>query len=427
VLVFDGENTKDNIINYISPKLNRFSEKFQLIHYTQRDISKVKQTDFLNDDLLWRILVNGSLDDYTLIKKRLLLEPGITIECRSGFQPRQDMESLGEPVFKKLIEPADFKQYTILNKLKEFNWNQKLRRKPGEEIFNGKRIVIPVRPLKSDNIRFRGIRLHDSIIHKHNILCVKMKLGKNYVGDYSSYLAILNSKLLGYYFYQVSAQWGKGEEKRSAIRNVDVEKLPLPKLDYSHSRVRKLTELVATIENGKNNNKDTSELEKEIDEIVFDLYGLLEFEKEIIKEFYQVKVERKNDPVKAEDMQAYVDRFRKNFKSVLAKNYRLHAVYRVSANIGAIIRFRIVDAAGFEAKIEREEIPFLNIVKEKQLQQSYFSKMLNEDKVKLYENDSFYIIKSNYYKDWTERQAMIDANEEIGLLLKNLPSRDEID
>jgi hypothetical protein len=122
-----------------------------------------------------------------------------------------------------------------------------------------------------------------------------------------------------------------------------------------------------------------------------------------------------------------VERFRANFKSVLAPEYKFNADYRVSANIGAVIRFRIVDEKEFNLEIERKEIPFFNIVKKKQLQQSYFAKMLNEDKVKIYDGNCFYIIKSNYFKDWTERQAMKDANEEIGLLLKNLPERDEID
>jgi hypothetical protein len=52
--------------------------------------------------------------------------------------------------------------------------------------------------------------------------------------------------------------------------------------------------------------------------------------------------------------------------------------------------------------------------------------MLNEDKVKIYDDNIFYIIKSNYFKDWTERQAMKDANEEIGLLVKNLPGKDDV-
>ncbi len=65
--------------------------------------------------------------------------------------------------------------------------------------------------------------------------------------------------------------------------------------------------------------------EARIDDLVSSLYGLLEFEKEIIREFYQINVDRKKDTVKNEDIRNYVDRFRQNFNFFLDKNYRLNA------------------------------------------------------------------------------------------------------
>jgi hypothetical protein len=47
--------------------------------------------------------------------------------------------------------------------------------------------------------------------------------------------------------------------------------------------------------------------------------------------------------------------------------------------------------------------------------------ILMQDKIKLYSEDRFVIIKSNQFKDWTETEAIKDANEEIGEWLKQLP------
>jgi type I restriction-modification system DNA methylase subunit len=421
IVVFDKSGVENNTINYVSPKLTGFSEKFQLIHFSQKDVTRVCQADFLEDDVLWRILVNGNTDDYQLIKKHLSLQNRIETECRSGFMPKKNMKSLGKPILKKLIEPSDFSRYFIKNRLRDFDWNQELHRRRDESIFSGKRILIPVRPLKSDNIMFRGIRLDENVVHKHNILCVKLKHNGDYIDDYAPYLAIVNSRLLGYYFYHISSQWGKGEEKRSTLRNIDVEKLPLLYLDYLDDRVAELEELVKQIESKNKDSADTSALESRIDELVFDLYGLLEFEKEIIREFYQINVERKKDHVKSEDIQNYVDRFRRNFKFVLDRDFRLNAEYSVSPHMGAVVCFRIVKKEDFIKKSTPKKISILDIVKKRQLQQSFTSRMLNEDRVKIYHDNKFYIVKSNYFKDWTERQAVKDANEEIGLLLKNLP------
>ncbi|MCP5104447.1 MAG: hypothetical protein GY950_13760 [bacterium] len=152
----------------------------------------------------------------------------------------------------------------------------------------------------------------------------------------------------------------------------------------------------------------------------------MDFEKEIIREFFQVNVERKKDAVKSEDIQNYVDRFRQHFDFILERGYRINAEYSISSHMGAVVCIRIVKKEDFIQKIVRKEIPILNIVKKKQLQQIFTSRMLNEDKVKIYDDNAFYVVKSNGFKDWTERKAMLDANEEIGLLLKNLPERNNI-
>lgn len=196
-----------------------------------------------------------------------------------------------------------------------------------------------------------------------------------------------------------------------------------PDINDSDARIQELIELVKQVELFRKNGKDPSKLEQEIDEVVFDVYSLLDFEKEMIREFYQVNVERRNDPVTGEDIQNYVDQFRRNFSSFLAKGFKLNAGYWVLPQIGAAISLQIVDEKDFKTDIEKKEIPILDIVKNRQLQQSFLSKMLNEDKVKIYDDNIFYIIKSNYYKDWTIIQAMNDASEEIGLLLTNLPDR----
>ena len=66
----------------------------------------------------------------------------------------------------------------------------------------------------------------------------------------------------------------------------------------------------------------------------------------------------------------------------------------------------------------------LQFVKNKQLNET--DKLLKEEKIKIYDPPShFYLIKSNQFKDWTRRQAIKDAKEEIGELLSNLPDTHE--
>ena len=100
------------------------------------------------------------------------------------------------------------------------------------------------------------------------------------------------------------------------------------------------------------------------------------------------------------------------------------ASYQISPSIGAIICISIVNKISKNEVIyEDHDLSLLRLVKSNQLGKVDASKILYEEKVKIYDKDKFYIIKSNQFRDWTVRQAMRDAREEMELFLKQLPSR----
>ena len=87
-----------------------------------------------------------------------------------------------------------------------------------------------------------------------------------------------------------------------------------------------------------------------------------------------------------------------------------------------MVCFTIVDEKDEYKPTEDKTLEILHFVKNKQITGADRDKILNEDKVQIYDNEFMYIIKSNQFKDWTVRQAMKDAKEEIGLLMSKLPA-----
>lgn len=420
VLIFNKNHKNENNIKYITPYLTDFSETFRIIHYDHNSVKKVQQIDLLKEDILWRIFVHGNWDVYQLIKKVSFNENKIQIECSSGFQPQKSTVSLGQPSYKNLIDQKDFTRYQISSKLEKFNWNQKLRRKPKYSIFKGKRILLACEPFQSDGLKIRGIRTEREMVFKHSILSVTIYINSQPIKDYAPYLAIFNSSLAGFYLYQISSQWGKGKT-RNTLRNKDIESFPMPKINASDIRIKKLTSLVNRIETEKKQGNNVSNLENEIDEIVFDLYDLLDYEKEIIREFYDVNVNRKDDIVKELDLQKYAEKFREVFQFVLEDSLSLKCEYYTS-NVGTAVLFTIINSNNLNEKNKKRRIDLLHVVKRNQLQKTYLSRILNEDKIKIYEENSFYIIKGKYYKDWTIWQAIKDANEEIEKIVRAMSS-----
>ncbi len=421
VIFKPNADNSDYKINYIAPKLTTLAEHFEIIQYTSNESFFVDKSEFLKDDLLWRVLVKGDTETFQLVNK-LSNQKNLTVDSRVGFQPSKIEEIYENPHFIELIEPNDFIRYRLITKtLSLFNWNQKVRRRTEFSVFQGNRLIFPVRPLKKDNFLIKGILLENEILHKDNIISIKLKKAeREEIQMEKAYLGLLNSKLFSYFLFQISSQWGVGDGKRESIRNVDTQKLPFKEINSE--LLEKIKKIVSTLEN-----KDSSkELEQELNEVLFNAYYLTDYEKEIINEFYQIKVERANEKLKfvqPRDIQVYFEAFKDMFELILSSNHKLNASYSISPNIGAIIKISIVEENS-EKEIEQDNtMQVLQFVKTKQISET--EKLLKEEKIKLYEPTHFYLIKSNQFKDWTKRQAYKDAKEEIDLLLSNLPDTNE--
>ena len=412
------------IINYISPRLTTMGEHFELIQYTANESFLIEKQEFVGYDMLWRILVNGDYECYKMIAGKIFTQRELEIEAKAGFQPKKNMRQLGTPIWKNLIEPNDFEAFYQANQeLRKFNWNQELHRKRNENIYLGHRLLIPVKPLKKDHQKLRAVHLEKEIVCSDNIIIIKLKNnGKEYIDTYS-YAALFNSKLLSFYFYQISAQWGKGEGKRAKLRNSDIESLPIKCINDKYTV--KLNRYIEDIIKLRSVNQNADDAKDKIDELVFNLYGLTKYEKEIIKEFYEVNVERASAPlVRQKDIENYFSVFKETFLLMFHQDYSINAVCSISANIGAIIKISIVNKKD-ECELGLDNtLQILQFVKNKQLNET--DKLLKEEKIKIYDPPShFYLIKSNQFKDWTRRQAIKDAKEEIGELLSNLPDTHE--
>jgi adenine-specific DNA-methyltransferase len=93
-------------------------------------------------------------------------------------------------------------------------------------------------------------------------------------------LALLNSKLLDYYHYLLNPEKG---EALAEIKKENVAKLPIKVItDQQQKPFIKLVDQILKIKQS-DPNADTSQLEREIDLLVYELYGLTEEEIKIVE------------------------------------------------------------------------------------------------------------------------------------------------
>ena len=423
ILILDSERIRENHnIQYITPQLTAFSQAFKTIHFTQKDIKTVKQRELLQEDMIWRVFVNGNWKDYKLLKKIIAnKDKNIFVSfCSRGINPN-GAELSGEPEYMKMLKAKNLRSYYIdsLEDLSPFNIKQKterMRAKGFEKLFKGERILLKRNPTKSDKLRLISAYTNEELIYTEDIIAIKIE-----PKDYQIFFpAIINSTLVGYYFCLSSSQMNKGEGLQ-ALKVNELKNIPFTY--FSSETATKIQAIIKEIQYLAQQGKPIQSLVDEIDDIIFDAYGLLTFEKELIREFYQVNVERKNEDATPNDLQIYADKFRTMYQRVLKNDIKLNAYYK-SSYLGMVLYFKIVPVGEYKKQISLGDIQdkkLLTYIKNKQLQNRVKTNMLNEDKVKIYEENEFFIIKSKYLKDWTLYQAIEDANEEIHELLNKLP------
>lgn len=409
----------DYKINYIAPKLTTFGEHFEIIQYTSNESFLVDKSKFFENDVLWKILVKSDFEAFKLVEKiRKKRDQSLKLECSKGFEPQKNsLTGDSEEKLVKVVKSEDLNSYRILNRrLFLFNLNQKLRRTGPKHLFSGERILISTRPKPSDKFRLRSAFVTSEVYFRNDIFGFRIA---NTLSN-KPYVGLINSTLFGFYYFLLSVQWFGGA-KRDALRKSELLELPFLNLDNNPQTKAQLIRAIGDLECGHDKFLIT-----EIDELVYNLYELTDYEKEIINEFYQVKVSRASDKLKfvqPRDIQTYFEAFRESFELILSDNNTLNASYSISLNIGAIIKISIVEKASGKELEQDNTLQVLQFVKSKQLSET--DKLLKEEKIKLYEPTHFYIIKSNQFKDWTKRQAFKDAKEEIDLLFSNLPDTHE--
>lgn len=423
-LVFSNAILTGNKTRYIAPRLTVLSKHLNLVHFTQRDVRHVPQSVLIENDLAWKVLVNGNWEDLTLIRQKMNeWNPKIEIQCKVGFEAKIDMEMIGEPDFRPMIKSADFDSFYIKSPLSLFNWNQTLRRKPEPFLFEGNRILVAVRPKPEDRLRLRCVRIRGNEVFTVEAFGIFLKKDNKPVANLAPYLGIFNSSFGGYFSYLIATQWGKGDLKRAKLRTKEIEAFPIPAFPENDSRMLQLTEAVLEMERRKRDPFDhqIEGLQKQIDELVFDLYELLDFEKETVREFYDVNVLRKNDQATEQDLADYALKFKSVFELVLAEHLEMHCEYKVSSQFGAFICFKIGGKGSNSSTIKRsrlEDEAVFHVIKQAQLVEAFSSNRLNELPTRIYTPECFFLVKSHFFKDWTIRQAIEDANEEVKTMLQ---------
>ena len=304
-VVFDKRPApEDNRFAYWSAKETAFVKRVQAVILNRADLRVASQSEYLRDDTLWKIYWWGSHRDEALIK-RLRLVPSFQQvidpdgkRMRVGFQEASRKDPADWLRKFKEFPTAAFERYGRLPEEKLVKPPTRVHRRRERFIYEGPRLLIK-----------RGIDQHPEaggqiaaryetapFCFRHSIYCAPVP---DFAEDEAKIvLAILWSSLTRYYLFLTSGTWGLWHDD---LRKEIIYSLPVqfPKDDTLNRRIIEAVDALRDIpeqmegegtlfplEGLPKHKRDAliRDLENQLDQGVYELFGLGAEERELIEE-----------------------------------------------------------------------------------------------------------------------------------------------
>lgn len=435
----------DSFIPYITLKRSYNVDKNKIVLMDKNDFKTIKYSQTTVNDV-WKIYYWGNEYDFNLINSirrfNTLSDYASLKHSGQGFQQANsanennwlaNFKEIPIRFFDNKYEHIDLTQQKDQSKLEIIPAKVKLLGKP--EFYKGHRILIRRGILQSTEPKGQIIcRLeYDEFAYRHSLICIK--LNATYENNYPLIIGILWSSLFKYYMFMTASTWGTWHQE---IHKNEVLEFPiaLPENDLKYRLLETIQALTA--ENGRlresrNNifSQDSGEtmdsLERQLDEIVFDLYQLTDFERNLIKDrckydidFYYRGFQSVSHQMvrKCQDLSEYIDSFTKSWGFNLTEDEEFEAIPIVPSNapvIGVIFKLknRRTESDNNTDQLDEEIKSFSNL-----LTYNIGNNIFVEGMLRHVSDNEIVIIKRNRKSLWSRTEAKIDADATLLNILK---------
>lgn len=301
-VVFSKENPQDkeHYFEYWSAKKTAFAYRSKLVVLSKSDLHVISQSDVLQQDELWKVYWWGNHRDAALIQTLKMQKPLRSLEIGKqklilgmgkGFQAAQTQKQYPFEELPKYQElPINsFDRYGKIGELR--NAPSTVHRLGKPELFEGTRIIVKRGISQKNNANGKLIARLETKPFCFMDSVYGIKLDETLDLENKVLLGILWSSLIRYYFFMTSRSWGMWHDE---IRLDELSRLPifLPKDEQLKNQIVKIVDRLRDSERVQffslNAKQEERELEYQLDEAIFDLYGLCKAERDLVRDLCDV-------------------------------------------------------------------------------------------------------------------------------------------
>ena len=439
------EDALRSVLTYVSVKRNSMTTELQAVIFDKTDVRKARQNEFLIHDWLWKAYMWGSFEDIELIEElRSLYRPlrEIIDESGSGYEVKKKGRTKRTDeinVSQELPKGSLKTRKSVLESLIPLE-SRAVARLGNVNIYEGHRILVKRGVSRSDNNgEIQAVLVDEPFAFKNDIFGFKVdSLSGN---KRKILLGILLSSLTKYYHFLTCSTWGFWHDEIHLNEHLD---LPIVFPD-SPELTRRIVESVDRLENQDSYSplfnwkaEDHYSAQDDLDTAIFELYGLSEAQKSLVRDLCNITLEffyrgmnaQAIQPPSEIQLNEYVETFLKAWRDRLQpvgkaletnvfapKNSLLYGMSFELKNLGQAKELAyITDDAEWQEWLNR----LGGALRQKLGDNIYIDKVLKE-----LTDSSMLIIKRAELRLWTKSQARQDAGELLTEVFKQEWQRGE--
>lgn len=423
ILFYNLNRNEYNKVEHRSLKPNKLFYFLQNIVIQKLDIKYVKQNDLIDNDWMWKFLLYGNILDFQLIRRlrnitplnkiieenELIYSTGIHSTSNSN----KDASKYLNYNFLDVGSKKMLKRYYI-DESDISKWNKRfVNSTRDEKIFEPPYVLIKA---GLDKL-YRCVSAYSDKQWVFTDTIVSIKGIEKDIPLLKSIVGILNSKLFSYFAFLMFSSIGV---ERTKILETELLDTPIIKND-------KITYYVDKLSIERNPEK-IEQIQEELDNLIFDLMECDEQEIDLINYLFDITIpmlesdsvlDENNNAfrnVKKNELESYSKLFINHFKHYFNENEGeyIHSEIYVSDNFVGL-NFKIDENAPYELIEFKEGTDIINLFGNLSIIEQ--NNLYVQKDIKGFTENSFYVIKSNEYKNWHPAIARLDIVEFMNKLM----------
>lgn len=426
ILIAEGQRSEARDSCYfICPKRSLEYRKHGILEIGSEDIKKLSVHAIASDPDMMKVATWGSPRDMQLIQNLRAAfssiedvvghapKNGIKVGNKSG---KKDKDVPGELNHKPWLSSGTMPKYKIkLEDLEHFPYT-KVEAPRDPQIYRGPLVLIPER------VEPKGVYSafsSDDLVYTTSYFGISIPKSLVNLAHYLN--GIINSSLASYFLFMTASSWGV-ERKKLMLQ--DLVRLPIPQPNDSNEQI---FEQILAIERQLPENYGSPteiQLKRQLDEAIFDLYGLDEIERVLVEDTISITIDLYMNRERSvalqrpqiPELELYAIKLIsviQPFLQTLRERVLVADVIEVSKSPLQVVKFSFLPAPGREQIVQSTQAQGLKVVLSQiaeQLPKQIADRIFTRRDLRIYSGQDIYIIKPAQKRYWSRSAGLNDAD-----------------